>query len=173
MDDIQKEKLNRYGLKIVDKEFISVLGAGYIITPEGVFIGVGDTEDHDDVFSRYIHATCDFEDRNHYNTTKGAQILCDNGNIVYFGLKARDVEVGIKSSNKGYGVLFFPSAIETVTDKQKEAIRDLLGTNISRFSKEKLLDMSYGDFRQGEYSEEYVMSVINNVEQTPDNQFGK
>lgn len=92
---------------VANKNEISILNAGYIITPDGDFIEVKDTDSHGIIFSDYLNKYLD------RNTTKTIDVLEASkelnllNHIVYLGIKTEDVkQVYTNKSSLEGGVLY-------------------------------------------------------------------
>ena len=70
-----------FTMPIVEKEDVSVLEGGYLITKDGQFIPVKDGQDHDKVFNEYLNKYECRETPIHYDTAKAFTILVNVGKV--------------------------------------------------------------------------------------------
>lgn len=100
----------KFEYEVVEKEYVDVLAAGYIITPEGEFIEVKDDNSHGDVFSKYLAKYLKESVVKYYETIKATGKLISLNHIVYLGIKTIDMKEIYKNSgqNNGYGILIIP-----------------------------------------------------------------
>ena len=55
IEKLKSQNDNYFDFRVEEKENISVLAAGYIITPEGNFVNVLDSESHNNIFSNFMY----------------------------------------------------------------------------------------------------------------------
>lgn len=141
-------------------DYISVYGAGYIITQNGLIVAVKDGEDHDQVFSEYLKKFLEIKTPYYRQSTEAAKILTELNNIVYYGIKVKDIRNMKNGDNSGYSVICLPK-FENITLEQKQVISKLLSTNISRISGNRLLEVNFGNIVTGKsYREEDVIEIL-------------
>lgn len=186
--DIVNKDGNIFKMLSEDVRFTSVLEGGYIILPTGEFIPIKDNQDHDAVFSLFIHYYTDAENFIEYNSKDGCSILNELGIVVYFGTKLgyiteinhqEQVDNYLKKSdiNKGYGVLSFPKD-KKLTNAQKINISQFLTTNLKPLpngSFREVLSLSYGNLEEGiEYTPEELNSLLTpSIDNSDLTNFGK
>ena len=125
---------------------ITVLAAGYIITPDGEFIGIEDDEDHGDKFSCYLREYLKDNRFVGLITFDAALYLTQLGHIVYFGIKMEDMS-GVyfqkSGSTKGLAVLYLPDDLDVITSEQKQAVVKLLNTNKPIFGNHPIIELVF------------------------------
>lgn len=148
-----------FKFRIEERAYISVLEAGYAITPDGEFIPVKDSEDHRDIYSVYLDHYLGDENRYLVNeileipkdvnvklsleSMEAMTVLTKLNHIVYFGVKISDVKTILNNGNNdGFGVLILPDNYESsLTEEQKQSLLDLLATNRSIFGGGKKIEV--------------------------------
>ena len=126
-----------FTMPIVEKEDVSVLEGGYLITKDGQFIPVKDGQDHDIVFSEYLNKYECRETPVHYDTAKAFTILVNDGNIVYIGKKMRD------NLNTIEGTYIVIMPYEDLTEEQEEAIDILKKSNVGKVFKREIVPLTF------------------------------
>lgn len=115
---------------------VSVLEPGYIITPDGEFIPVPKGVGHNTIFSDYVNKYLDNKTPTVFNSNEAMIALGTINHVVYYGLRMRDVvDIYNKGGNEqGVAILLLQENYqETMSDRQKEAIKILLASNKSIF----------------------------------------
>lgn len=126
-----------FTMPIVEKEDVSVLEGGYLITKDGQFIPVKDGQDHDKVFNEYLNKYECRETPVHYDTAKAFTILVNDGNIVYMGRKMGD---NLNTIEGAYIVLM---PYEDLTEEQEEAIDILKKSNVGKVFKREIVPLTF------------------------------
>ena len=126
-----------FTMPIVEKEDVSVLEGGYLITKDGQFIPVKDGQDHDKVFNEYLNKYECRETPVHYDTPKAFTILVNDGNIVYMGRKMGD---NLNTIEGAYIVLM--------------PYEDLTGKTFGRYKVLEKLDKQLEILKRGIYKED-------------------
>ena len=126
-----------FTMPIVEKEDVSVLEGGYLITKDGQFIPVKDGQDHDKVFNEYLNKYECRETPVHYDTPKAFTILVNDGNIVYMGRKKGD---NLNTIEGAYIVLM---PYEDLTEEQEEAIDILKKSNVGKVFKREIVPLTF------------------------------
>ena len=126
-----------FTMPIVEKEDVSVLEGGYLITKDGQFIPVKDGQDHDKVFNEYLNKYECRETPVHYDTAKAFTILVNDGNIIYMGRKMGD---NLNTIEGAYIVLM---PYEDLTEEQEEAIDILKKSNIGKVFKREIVPLTF------------------------------
>ena len=160
MDKIEKLKSqndNFFDFRVEEKDSISVLAAGYIITPEGKFVNVLDSEAHSNVFSNYLRAYTEDIYRPEEDTFHAIRSLTKLNHIAYMGIKLGD-PVFNSGDNQGYALLVLPDDLSSLTNEQRHACLMLFECNKSIFSSSKKVELEIHDFANKEYSEEELIS---------------
>ncbi len=157
MENINQIIGNQFTFETCDKNYISVLEAGYIIDQEGDFISVKDREDHADKFTKYLAYCLGESQCRNLTSIDAARCLTELGCIVYFGLKTMDTKkiYGEKKGlTDGFTVLILPTNLDLITDNQKDSIVRLLNTNKSIFGNHPILDLQCVTFGSDKEIEE-------------------
>ena len=127
-------------------DYLSVLSAGYIITPDGKCIIIPDGRDHADISSTYIYQFLETK-YVYYQSTEAIQVLTKEpfSCVVYNGIRPDDIkQVYTENFNaEGYGIFFLPLESE-LTKEQKIACQKLLDSNRSLFDNREKIELSYG-----------------------------
>ncbi len=142
-----------FPFRVEDERFVSVLAAGYIITPDGEFIDVRDEEDHASVFSNYIRSYLDDTSRSDEDTIHALISLTKLNHIAYMGIKMKDKKAE-QSDNKGYGVMVVPDNMSSLTEEQKRACLILRDKNKSIFGNRKIMDIEIYNFNDEKFTED-------------------
>ena len=149
---------NSFEMEETEKEYISVLAEGYIITKDGSFLCVGHN-DHSDIFSTYL---ANYLEKPGYfkQTTDAAKEICELGNVTYFGVRLGD-KVKDTSMTSGHGVLVLPTEL---TENQEEAVVNLLKTNKSIFGDRKKMSIQIATFSafydENIIDEDYLLQTL-------------
>lgn len=154
------------------EDYISVLAAGYIITPSGMCVIVPDDKDHSDVFSTYIYKYLE-KQYSFYQLTEAIEILTGDpcNCVVYCGIRPGDVialhnpQINKKYNSEGWGVLFFPIKSE-LTEEQKMACQSLISSNKSLFGDREKIPLQYGLINGKEFTKEQAEELINTNKKT-------
>lgn len=141
-------------------EDLSVLAGGYIITPYGEVILVGDNETHQQVFSDYINEYLENSQYTVFNTLNATKILCELGCCVYAGVRLEYFKNKSNKISQGIASLTFPNNLSDLTNNQKQIITALLETNKSVFSPNEKITIQYGSFPDNIYSIEEVKAIL-------------
>lgn len=150
-------------MKEEDKSFISVLANGYLITPNGDFIG--SSPDHGMSFGGFYHLlegkNPTEEDKLH--TMEAINKLGQIGYALFLGTKR--TTNNYQDMTIGFGVVYIP---ESITKEQKEAVKSLLETNARRWNKEeKLLSIEYAvittEGKMKQLAEDNFNDIINEI----------
>ncbi len=143
-------------------DYLSVLSAGYIITPDGNCIFISDQSDHSDVCSNYIYQFLETK-YIFYQSTEAIQILTTEpfSCVVYNGIRPKDLkQVYQEHTNaEGYGIFFLPITKE-LTEEQKIACQNLLNSNCSIFGNHEKIELSFGYINGKEISKDEFKSII-------------
>lgn len=135
-------------------DYLSVLSAGYIITPDGCCIIIPDGKDHEDIYSTYLYQYLE-TDYQFYQATEGIQVLTKEpcSCVVYNGIRPTDLkQVYQENTNAvGYGIFFLPMT-NNLTKEQKIACQKLLDSNRSIFGNREKLNLSFGSINGNEIS---------------------
>lgn len=118
-----------FTMPIVEKEDVSVLEGGYLITKDG--------QDHDIALSEYLNK---YECRKtpvYYDTAKAFTILVNDGNIVYIGRKMGD------NLNIVEGAYIVLMPYEDLTEEQEEAVDILKKSNIGKVFKREIVPLTF------------------------------
>ena len=118
-----------FTMPIVEKEDVSVLEGGYLITKDG--------QDHDIVLSEHLNKYECRKTPAYYDTAKAFTILVSDGNIVYIGRKMGD------NLNIVEGAYIVLMPYEDLTEEQEEAVNILKKTNIGKVFKRKIVPLSF------------------------------
>ena len=130
---------NPFIYRNTDIQWISPLEGGYIITPEGNFIPVKDSDDHSTIFSEYLSKY--LEKKINLETMKAIIMLTQNNHIVYMGIKLSDMKDIYKQNgtSEGFGIIIFPSDINNLNNNQKQSCIELILSNKRIFVSNKKL----------------------------------
>ena len=126
-----------FTMPIVEKEDVSVLEGGYLITKDGQFIPVKDGQDHDKEFNEYLNKYECRETPVHYDTAKAFTILVNDGIIVHMGRKMGD---NLNTIEGAYIVLM---PYEDLTEEQEEAIDILKKSNVGKVFKGEIVPLTF------------------------------
>lgn len=144
---------NKFLFRIEDKDSISVLSAGYAITPKGEFVNVLDDEDHSNVFSNYLRDYLEKPDREEEDSLHAMISLTKLHHVAYSGIKLGD-NIREGNVNQGYALLVFPDDLSVLTDEQKESCLEFFGTNKSLFGNRKKVELQIHNFKGEQFTEE-------------------
>ena len=136
---------NEFEFNIENKQ-VSSLSPGYIIRPDGVVIKVLNTEDHDDVFNRYLNSFLENDTPVNYNIAKSISLLLNEyGHIIYYGVKTCDsMDIYSHQGNtNGYAFFFVPDNYDIITEEQINIISDIISSNYSLISNHEILPLKY------------------------------
>lgn len=154
---------NEFEMQGTKKESIldlSILIPGYIITPTGDFVIVDQKRYHKEVFDEYLNKYLEKEIVTN-DTIDAIRKLVFNNHVVYCGVRTERINTGIMNSDHGIGYIFTPE-IDEISSNQKDAILDLLNTNVSKISKRKVLDITFATMNdEQEYCEENFIEKMN------------
>ncbi len=156
-------KGNEINMGLEEKEYLSVLSAGYIITNEGLCIKINDEDDHSNIFTKFINKYNDIEYEKwmYYETTEAILPLLNYGNVIYIGIKMKDTQ---RYNSKGYGILAIPT---NITKSQKECIDTLLQSNKSIFSGSEILELTLATNEDNKLVEKdmtYLNEILNSTQ---------
>lgn len=155
---------NKFLFRTQKSETISVLSAGYIITPDGHFVNVKDHEDHGDIFSQYLSKY--LEEYISLQSMEAATRLTELDHIVYYGIKVNDMKYiygNQRSSTSGFGVLIFPNDLTHVSVEQKKACIDLIETNKSIFGYGERIELKFHQIiQEKEIKKETILKFLEN-----------
>ena len=126
-----------FTMPITEKEDVSVLEGGYLITKDGQFIPVKDGQNHEEVFNEYLNKYECRETSVHYDTAKAFTILVNDGNIVYMGRKMGD------NLNTIEGAYIVIMPYEDLTEEQEEAIDILKKSNVGKVFKREIVPLTF------------------------------
>ena len=134
-----------FKFRIQDRDNINVMSAGYIITPNGEFVDILDSEDHSDIFSRYINNYLENQLSANYSIFKAICLLTSLNHIVYFGVKSKDAKIIYNDlgNAEGFGTVFLPDNIEELTEEQKDSCTKLIATNRSLFGNYDKIQLNF------------------------------
>ena len=136
---------NEFEFRVEEKDNVSVLSGGYIITPSGDFVNVLDNEDHSDVFSCYLGLYLENPQRQAEDTIHALRSLTKLNHICYTGIKLGDNYIE-GNNEKGYALLVLPSDISGLTLEQKKSCLDFFRTNKSIFGNYEKVELQIRDF---------------------------
>lgn len=108
MENKELENINGdyFSFRVREREWVSVLEAGYIITPDGSFVNVLDSEDHSNIFTNYIRCYMGIHNGRVFQTMEAIQELTSLGHIAYLGLKPVDMRNMMTCSESVGGMLY-------------------------------------------------------------------
>ncbi len=158
------------------EEIISVLQAGYIITPEGDFIPVNDDEYHKDVFTNYLNKYLENNPLASYSSNEALNALIKINHIVYYGIKPQvinNVYENRGGNTGGFGLLILPkNYLDVMTNEQRKSTKVLLDSNKSIFgNSEKILLEIYEQKEENKLNKKefinFLESYIENDEIKP------
>lgn len=160
---------NSFLYRNTEIEWISPLEGGYIITPDGYFIPVKDSDDHSTIFSEYL--TKYLEKRINLNTIEATIMLTKNNHIVYMGIKMSDMKdvYAHNGTCEGFGILIFPNDINSLSKEQKEACSSLIAINRRVFGNGEKIPMQYHSISSNgstAYNKEQILSILNKNKNT-------
>lgn len=122
---------------VANKNEISILNAGYIITPAGDFIEVKDSDSHNIIFLNYLNKYLNTKLSSKLDVLEASKELTNLNHIVYLGIKTEDIKQTYSNKNSpggGFAIFILPNAYEsTITSEQKESCLQLISTNKSLF----------------------------------------
>ena len=140
---------NTFEFRTEEKDFVSVLTGGYIITKDGKFIDVKDAENHSDIFTSYLRKYLEDDNHNIVDTLIGSKELTSLNHIVYLVVKESDIKesYGLGSGTSADDVvLLFPSNSEEITKEAAESCLHLISTNKSIFGNYEKVHINYHNF---------------------------
>lgn len=142
-------------------EELDVIVGGYIFTPRGEIILVGEADEHCNVFSDYINSYLESTENKVYDTLTATQILCELGCCVYAGVRYKEY-ISNKTGNEPLDLcsLSFPNDLSLITEAQKEICLKLISTNKSLLGNREKIYIQYGSFPDIVYTNEQIMEVL-------------
>lgn len=143
-----------------NKEEMSVIEGGYIITPTGEIIVVKDKDEHRIVFSNYINAYLENNSDRIYDTLTATKMLCELGCCVYAGIRTEYIRNELENLEKSMGSLTFPNSFEYLTDIQREICLHLISTNKSILGNHEKIFIQYGALPDNVYSKEEIIDKL-------------
>lgn len=153
IDELKSYYNNSFAFRVEEKDSVSVLCGGYVITPEGQFVNVLDNEDHGDIFSNYLRSYLEEPYRTDEDSLHAMISLTKLNHIVYSGIKLGD-HVLEGDLDQGYSLMVFPDDLSSLTDSQKESCLAFFETNKSIFGGYKKVELQIHDFSNKSYSQE-------------------
>lgn len=127
------------GTNLSSSQDISVTMPGYIITPSGDFIHIGENDYHDQVIKEYLSNF--HEDKiPHFVLIEGIKKLNDIGHIVYIGIRLKRDGY----CQNSFSASIFHQGFENLTDEQHQAIDMIIANNITPRGNE-MFDLKFGN----------------------------
>ncbi len=135
----------KFAFRTADKENISVLCPGYIITPTGEFVDIKNEEDHSSIFTDYLRKYPEDDGFAYMDTYRGARRLAELNHIIYLGVKTEDVHDLLTATNRttDIGMIILPSDFEDISPIQAQSCLDLIQTNKSLFGNYEKINLSF------------------------------
>lgn len=161
IDELRSYYNNSFPFRVEEVDSVSVLCGGYVITPDGQFINVLDSEDHGNVFSDYLRSYLEEPHRQEEDSLHAMISLTKLNHIVYSGIKLGD-HVLEGDLDQGYALLVFPDDLDVLTDEQKKSCLKLFETNKSIFGGYKKVELQIHDFANKSYSQEELTEKFQN-----------
>lgn len=156
-------------LQYVDADSVSVLVGGYIISPDGKIVLIGDCEDHDIVMSNYISVLLNQEYR-YFDISKCIILLNQLHHVVYIGMKMKDMSIvynkGVGTFDSGFGVFSIPDKIENISNIQLQICKNIIQSNQSLWGNCEKISLQYGNMENELYytSEEFQQILNSNFD---------
>ena len=145
-----------FTFRTMDRDSISVLETGYVITPDGHAVNVEDKENHSVVFSNYYNTYTESSDKEAYDLFNVALKLTQLNHVCYLGIKTSNGE-----NIDGLGVFLLPENLESLTDAQSEMMKLLIDSNKSQYGYSEKFDLKFQKLGDGkEISREEIMAFL-------------
>lgn len=142
-------------------EDISVIEGGYIITPRGEIILVGENEEHCNVFSDYLNSYLENGSEQIYDTWTATKMLCELGCFVYSGIRYREyVNAKVENYSDDLCTLAFPNNIENITEIQRKICLKLIESNKSALGDREKIYVQYEQFPDTIFTKEQALSML-------------
>ena len=152
---------NFFEINISTEDEISVLSSGYLIDKDGDFIPVLQ-EDHSSFLSEMFQKFTDNEFE-YMDNKKAIRQFMGLDFIVYLGMRVSDViSSNCGNTMEGFGIVFIPDEISSLTQAQRNACRLLLQTNKSSFGNYNKISLQIAKGRSFEEitEEEFISEII-------------
>lgn len=150
-------------------EEISVIEGGYIFTPRGEIILVGEDEEHCNVFSDYINSHLENASPKIYDTLVATKILCELGCCVYAGVRYKEyIGSALGDSKLDLCSLTFPDELSNITEMQKNICLKLISTNKSVLGDREKVYIQYGSFPDIVYDKDEVIKILESKQKQKD-----
>lgn len=167
MENLKTMTGNDFSFRTEPEGTVSVLNSGYIITPEGKFVDIQDSEDHSTIFTNYLQKYLEDEKHGYVDTITGARELTELGHIVYLGVRQRDVQeiyaTNREIDNKSMALLVFPSDPDKITPEQARSCLHLISTNKSFFGDYERININFHDFAVPEDIRDSIVNTLNKI----------
>lgn len=154
--------LSRLEFNSCQKEEISVIEGGYIITPKGEIIVIKDNDEHRIVFSKYLNSFLELDDNKIYNTFEATKMLCELGCCVYSGIRLEYIKNKLANLDKSMASLTFPSNLNLLTETQSKICIELISKNKSLLGDNEKIHIQYGSFPDNVYTKDEIILILNN-----------
>lgn len=132
-----------FSFKTEDKDNISVLCPGYVITPDGEFVDIKDNEDHSSVFTDYLKEYLEEPNQTYLDIIRGIRLLTELNHIVYLGVRPEDVNRFLNAQPTDMGYIILPDDSEKITPEQAQSCLNLIETNKSKFGNYNIINISF------------------------------
>lgn len=146
MKQIKRYDGTEFEFKVAEKNSISVLEPGYIITPDGEFIPVTDKENHGDIFSKYLTKYLNSSEELNLEALEACRELLKLNHIVYIGIRGRNMKIVYTNGggrSRDFGMFLLPENYQqNLTKEQKASSLTLLNTNKSIFGNRPIMDIN-------------------------------
>ncbi len=142
-------------------EELSVITGGYIFTPRGEIILIGEREEHCNVFSEYINSYLENGSSKIYDIYQATKMLCEMGCCVYSGLRYQEY-ISNKFGNEPLDVctLAFPMDLSAITEQQKQLCLKLISSNQSVLGNREKIYIQYESFPGIVHTKEQVEELL-------------
>ncbi|MBQ7240815.1 MAG: hypothetical protein IJS56_05195 [Bacilli bacterium] len=130
----------------VEKNGLSSLSAGYLITPDGNVIKVFSDEEHTTILRDYLNKFLENEIPYNYELYESLCLLLNEYNhIIYYGVKEEHIRdmYANQGNTAGCGQFFIPDELCKVNEIQENIIKEIINSNYSFLSGREILPLKY------------------------------